>query len=518
MTENLPQGNPLAHDLDTIIATMGDGWEAYRGARIFLTGGTGFFGRWFLESFHRANRHHALGATLTVLSRNGDAFARQVPHLMGDGAIRFHLGDVRHFAFPEGAFTHILHAAAESSGGTAGHDALHMADTIIGGTRRVLDFAQEAGAGRVLCLSSGAVYGRWRAAAEPIAEDDRSAPLVTDGAIAYDESKRMAEALCMLYHRERGVPVTVARGFSFVGPHLPRDGHFAIGNFIRDALAGGDIRLSGDGSAVRSYLYMADAMVWLWTLLARGEAGQAYNVGSGEAVTVAALAHKVQQVLAAPGKVVLGKAEPTELQNYQVPDVARAQALGLCVSVPLDEAIRRTAAWYRTHPEPARGAQEPLVLARPDVVVFDFDGVMTDNRVIVREDGREAVLCNRSDGLGIGMLKKRGVPMLVLSTEANPVVGVRCRKLGLECLQGIAVKEQALAQWLAERGYDPARTIYLGNDINDLGCLKLVGLPVVVGDAYDAVKPLARIILRKHGGKGAVRELCDRILAAAEGV
>ena len=513
------QQHPLAKDLTEIMQHVGTTWEQFRGARIFLTGGTGFFGRWLLESFVHANREHTLGASMVVLSRNPQGFVAQAPHLVADGAVTFHRGDVRRFTPPEGAFTHIIHAATESCGSQKSHDRLYMIDTVVDGTRNVLEFARAAKAKRVLNISSAAIYGRNRPFTTPVSETDATAPLLTDGDIDHDESKRMAEALCTVYFREYGVPVTTARCFSFVGPYLPLDAHFAIGNFIRDALAGDPITLKSDGSPVRSYLYMSDLITWLWTILAKGEAGKPYNVGSDKAVSVAELARQVQQTLHPGGKVELGKSpaggSPT---NFQVPDTARAQALGLSVTVPLAEAIRRTAEWHRNtppQPKPAYADTAASILARPDVVIFDFDGVMTDNRVAVLQDGREAVFCNRSDGLGIGMLKKLGVPMLVLSTEANPVVAARCKKLGLECMQDIAVKEEALAKWLKARGYAAERTIYLGNDVNDLGCLKLVGLPVSVGDAYPEAKAVSQLVLTRHGGKGAVRELCDMIVAAA---
>jgi YrbI family 3-deoxy-D-manno-octulosonate 8-phosphate phosphatase len=147
-------------------------------------------------------------------------------------------------------------------------------------------------------------------------------------------------------------------------------------------------------------------------------------------------------------------------------------------------------------------------------VVFDFDGVFTDNRVYVFEDGKEAVVCHRSDGMGIGRLKKLGIEMLVLSTETNPVVTKRARKLKLPVIQSSEDKLSALRAWSEKKRISLASLAYLGNDINDLDCLKSVGLPVVVADAMPEVLPHAAIVLRKAGGKGAVRELCDMIFNA----
>ena len=155
--------------------------------------------------------------------------------------------------------------------------------------------------------------------------------------------------------------------------------------------------------------------------------------------------------------------------------------------------------------------------ARLQMVIFDFDGVMSDNRVLVMQDGTEGVFCNRSDGLGIGMMHKAGVPMMVISKEENPVVSARCRKLNLTCMQGVDDKLSALKVVLAEKGFDAARTAYVGNDINDLPCMEYVGLPIAVADAYAPVLAVARWTTTRAGGHGAVREVCDRVLDAKEG-
>lgn len=152
-----------------------------------------------------------------------------------------------------------------------------------------------------------------------------------------------------------------------------------------------------------------------------------------------------------------------------------------------------------------------------ELVVFDFDGVFTDNRVLVMEDGREAVLCNRSDGLGIEIARAAGLKMLVLSKEANPVVGARCRKLKLEYIQSCDDKAERLTELVQKRGLEWRHVAYLGNDINDSPCLELVGLPACVADAYPAVKQQSMYITEKRGGEGAVREFCDFILAAKMG-
>ncbi|MET0934078.1 MAG: acylneuraminate cytidylyltransferase, partial [Mycetocola sp.] len=160
-----------------------------------------------------------------------------------------------------------------------------------------------------------------------------------------------------------------------------------------------------------------------------------------------------------------------------------------------------------------QAALMPVVGIDVDAVVTDFDGVHTDNRVWVTEDGRESVLAHRGDGMGISLLRAAGIPVLILSTEANPVVAARAKKLRVEVQHGVADKASALRDWAASVDIPLSRIAYLGNDVNDLGCLDIVGWPVVVADAHPDVLPSARIVLAGNGGDGAVRELTDLILS-----
>jgi len=157
------------------------------------------------------------------------------------------------------------------------------------------------------------------------------------------------------------------------------------------------------------------------------------------------------------------------------------------------------------------------------LLIFDFDGVMTDNRVLVMQDGTEGAVCNRSDGLGIGNLKEESIKngwnlsMMVMSKERNPVVGKRCEKLKLECRQGIDDKLSELQRVIQERGISLGQVAYVGNDINDLACMRVVGLPIAVGDAYPPVLAVAKGVTTKLGGHGAVREVCDWFITSLRG-
>lgn len=159
----------------------------------------------------------------------------------------------------------------------------------------------------------------------------------------------------------------------------------------------------------------------------------------------------------------------------------------------------------------AEGATRPLRLTDLHLICYDFDGVMTDNRVLVTEDGVEAVLVNRGDGLAVATFKKLGLAQAILSTETNPVVAARARKLGIPVLQGLGDKVAALSRFAAEGGYDLARTVFIGNDVNDLGAMGLVGWPVAPADAHASVLKIARIVTQARGGFGVIREFLDLV-------
>jgi dTDP-glucose 4,6-dehydratase len=332
--------NPLAADLEHILAHTQGVWEPLRGAQLFLTGGTGFFGCWLLESLLWAQDVLDLHAQVTVLTRNPAAFQRKAPHLADHPAVRLWPGDVRSFDFPAGDFPVILHAAAEV--GTAQPD--QGFETITGGTRRVLDFARQCRAERLLFVSSGAVYGPQPDSLTHIPEDFNGTP-----SSAYGEGKRAAEALCAAAASGTDLQVKIARCFAFVGPYLPLDGSFAIGNFMRDALNGGPVVVQSDGQSVRSYLYAADLALWLWTILARGIPGQAYNVGSPCALSIAELAAQVS-CLAAPPLPILFQPSDTSgsAARRYVPAVDKAEKeLGLAVWLGLIESLQKTMQWHQ---------------------------------------------------------------------------------------------------------------------------------------------------------------------------
>ena len=155
-------------------------------------------------------------------------------------------------------------------------------------------------------------------------------------------------------------------------------------------------------------------------------------------------------------------------------------------------------------------------LRRVELVVLDFDGVLTDNKVLVDENGKESVRCDRSDGLGIELLKGAGIEVFVLSKERNVVVQRRCEKLGIQCIQGVDEKLSILDKEIKKRGLTGSNVCYMGNDITDIPCMESVAFSAAPADAFPEVSAVANIVSQRNGGDGAVRELCDLILEARE--
>ena len=297
--------------------------------RIFITGGTGFFGKSMLDYRLRHPEWEWGPAEWVILSRSPERFAAEHPKLAKQAGVSFVSGDVRDFDSPKAPFDAIIHAA--TSAVTTLSDA-EMTSVIVEGVRHVADFAKSVGCKTILFTSSGAVYG---SRTEPMREDDACNPTT-----AYGKGKLAAERLLV----ESGLDVKIARCFAFVGPYLNRKIHYAIGNFIQNCLDGAPIVINGDGTPLRSYLYADDLVEWLFAILKRGETGQPYNVGSDEGLSILELAECVRSVLGTENEIrVLGQSTSSRPSVY-VPDVSRARdELGLRLTVGLDDAVRASA-------------------------------------------------------------------------------------------------------------------------------------------------------------------------------
>jgi len=344
--------NPLSQDLDHVLTYTESLWAEARNERFFITGGTGFVGTWLVESLLWANRRLGLRVSAVLLTRNPAAFRLRSPHLAGDPALTLLTGDAVNFEFPVGKFPLVVHAATERYVPPSAEIPASILDRDVTATRRVLELARARSTRRFLFTSSGAIYGTQPAAISNLPEEYAGAPLPTDTSSAYGQGKRISEFLCCNYSQVYGFDAVIARLFAFVGPGLPLNENYAVGNFIRDAREGGPVQIGGDGTPYRSYLYAADLAIWLWTILFRGATGCAYNVGSADAVTIADLARRVVSTIAPEAAIQIAfQPTPGAPALRYVPATERAEKeLGLRPWITLEDGVRRTCDWWRARP------------------------------------------------------------------------------------------------------------------------------------------------------------------------
>ena len=341
-------------------------------SQVLISGGTGFFGkallRYLLGKSGRENNKAQIenagrlaSSEVTIISRDPEAFLGQHPEYRELSFVRWVQADL---TSPESefigaldktigtqSFSHILHAATES---TRGPQLSHSSqfNQIVKGTRSMLAAAKHFQARRFLLTSSGGVYGVMPSNLDAFPESHLGMPDPLDPRSAYSLGKRMSEHLCALAANDTGLEVVITRPFAFCGPDLPLDVHFAIGNFIRDALSKNEILVRGDGSPIRSYLDQDDLAHWLMTMLFNGKPGQAYNIGSDQGISIGDLAHKVRDLLA-PNKPVVIQGTPNLANLWQVylPDIRKAKdELGLAPTVSLEDSILKTARAHSLRP------------------------------------------------------------------------------------------------------------------------------------------------------------------------
>jgi dTDP-glucose 4,6-dehydratase len=259
-------------------------------------------------------------------------------------------GDVLDFSAQLGAIDLCIHAATDVGDPGKTADPRKVFDSIVLGTRRVLDFAAAHGVSHFLLVSSGAVYGPQPPDLEYMSETYAGAPDPLQPVAAYGNGKRAAEWLACSSAAQAGFSMSIARIFALLGPGMPLNGPFAAGNFIRDVLAGDAIRIQGDGRPIRSYLYMADLVVWLLRILESGVSGQAYNVGSQQSVSIRELAQAITGVAQVDSQLEIAQSnDPHTLPPRYVPDTRKArQSLQLAESTPLQTGLTKTFQWNRT--------------------------------------------------------------------------------------------------------------------------------------------------------------------------
>jgi len=320
-------------------------WSMLDGEDIFMTGGTGFFGTALLYSLLQAKLQKKIDVDVTILTRDVASFSEKHPLLFQSDFIHCIQGNVVDFDFPDQKFSKVMHLATTSATETFnGEDQLKKYKTLVDGTERVMQFAGKCGASKVIFTSSGVVYGSLSEG--EVEEDYLGAPVTTDPMSALGQGKRSAEFIISYYANEYNIDYVIARCFSFVGPYLPLNLHYAIGNFISDALYKDVIKVKGDGSPIRSYLDVSDLIVWLLRMMSNQCKHKIYNVGSDQSISILKLAEKVKDIIA-PNKRLETYGNINYLvgnfsRDYYVPNIDRAKnELGLDVWTKLDQAILR---------------------------------------------------------------------------------------------------------------------------------------------------------------------------------
>ena len=330
-------------DLDYIFHNTKDIWESLRGKSIFLTGGTGFFGKWLLESFIYVNEKLGLNAKIISLSRNPEPFIKEYPfYNEHKNSVRFVKGDILTYDFKiDEEVQFIIHAATAASDSLNKNNPLLMMDTITLGTRNVLDFALTQPIESFIFISSGAVYGKQPFDLSNIQETDSFKIDINNSNAAYSEGKRIAELYCSTYFEKNNLPVKIARCFAFVGPYLPLNTHFAIGNFINNVIKNEDIVITGDGSTTRSYMYASDLSIAIWKILLIGNNNKPYNVGVDKAYSLKEIALMLKKKYGNEVQILnMNKNLP---KNIYVPNIdTLINELKIKHFVQIEEAIQKT--------------------------------------------------------------------------------------------------------------------------------------------------------------------------------
>jgi dTDP-glucose 4,6-dehydratase len=323
--------------------------SSLKGGSILITGGTGFMGSWLVETLAVLNDKFGYGIKVRLLAKHASQFRARASHLAERKDVELVDRNVTNIIELDGDVSHIIHAAANPDNRLHASDPLRVMNVIYKGTESALAAASRLGGlKKFMNISSGLVYGPQPLDLEAVPEDFSGGPDCASIMSVYPEAKRCAETLCAVYRNQFKMPVVTARPFAFIGPYQLLDKPWAVNNFISDALRGAPINILGDEKTVRSYMYPSDMAFWLLRILAAGESGRAYNVGSPCAVTLAELAAKVASNFTPQPEIVLAsKSSRPARRSRFVPDVKAAEnLLGLKIRVGIDEAVRKTLLWH----------------------------------------------------------------------------------------------------------------------------------------------------------------------------
>jgi UDP-glucuronate decarboxylase len=323
------------------------GWSELEGESIFITGGSGFIGSALLYSLVESNKKKDLKIRVSVLTRNLSSFKDKHPEIFNSTFISIIEGDVRNFVFPDEKFSKLFHLATTSAEETFnGEDQLRKYKILTEGTERVLQFAAYSNVNKVIFTSSGIVYGELPDGIKNVRETYLGAPITSLPSSALAQGKRSAEFLISYYADKYGFDFVIARCFSFIGPKLPLQLHYAIGNFVFDALHSKTINIKGDGKAYRSYMDVNDLTVWLLKFMSSPCNYKIYNVGSDQSLSILNLAKKIKKIISPSKEIkVFGDTKHSIgnfSRDYYAPNIDRAKnELSLDLWINLDKSILR---------------------------------------------------------------------------------------------------------------------------------------------------------------------------------
>jgi dTDP-glucose 4,6-dehydratase len=331
-----------------------------RNSLVVITGGTGFMGTWLTGLIAFLNDHYGFNTNVILYARNIDYFKATRPHLSHRSDIKLTSCDVRYLVEVPQETNWLVHAAGTPDNRFHATSPIETMSIIANGTYSVLRAVERCSNLKMLLnVSSGLVYGSQPHDVAYLNENFLGAPKCSTVSSAYAEAKRFAETLCHSSRSQARTPIVTARPFAFIGPYQSLERPWAINNFIKDAISGNAIRILGDGETIRSYMYASDMALWLLTILTQGKSGEAYNVGSPEAISLGNLAQIVASQMDSSLEVKLktATAPSNSLQNSRfVPDVSLAKnELQLTQSVDLETAVQRTIEWNK------RYSREPVL-------------------------------------------------------------------------------------------------------------------------------------------------------------
>ncbi len=337
----------LPLDYDFMLDRLETDFRARHDSHWFITGATGLFGKWILEALLKANQHFDTKFRITALSRNPEKFKVVMPHLNHPN-LNWIQGDATSFTFPNEPIDFMIHAAAEVQNINANSPSKILMQQLEA-ANHFIELCRINPKAKVLFTSSGAVYGQIPSDMVYVAESYFGAPDVSKKNAAYGEAKRASELLFHSAKLEFDLDFKISRTFAVLGAHLPLDSHFAIGNFIGQAIKQQPIQIMGDGTPTRSYLYMAEHTSWIFKILFHGTTTRAYNVGSDDSRSILEMAQAVSAEFPNSTIQVADQAKPNQSISRYVPNIDRIKTeFGLSIEISLQEAIKRTIHWWQT--------------------------------------------------------------------------------------------------------------------------------------------------------------------------